>query len=64
MKTVISNNEGYKYLVEIREVEYPKGHTHLTFLAECDNVRQNGGEQKKFEIFLTEQQLANLKDIL
>jgi hypothetical protein len=64
MKTVISNNNGFKYLVEVKEIEYPKGNTHLKFTTEWDGARRDGSEQKKFEIFLTEQQRANLKDIL
>jgi hypothetical protein len=64
MKTVISSNEGYKYLVEAKKVSYPDGYTHLKFLTEWDGARKDGSEQTRFEIFLTDQQLANLKDIL
>lgn len=64
MKTVISNNEGFKYLVEISNISTPIGYTHLKFSTECDDALHNGSEQAKFEMFLTEQQLANLKDML
>lgn len=64
MKTVISNNDGFKYLVEVSNISTPDGYTHLKFSTEWDGARRNGSEQKKFEIFLTGQQLANLKDML
>jgi len=64
MKAVISNNEGYKYLVEVKELDHPNGYTHVKFSTEWDSARRNGSEQIKFELFLTEQQRANLKDLL
>jgi hypothetical protein len=64
MKTIISNNDGFKYLVEVKEVDSPKGYTKLCFTTEWDHARRDGSEQKKFEIFLTSQQRANLKDLL
>jgi hypothetical protein len=64
MKTIISNNDGFKYLVEVNKISNPAGYTHLKFSTEWDGARRDGSEQKKFEIFLTGQQLANLKDLL
>ena len=64
MKTIISNNDGFKYIVEIKEVEKPQGYTKLTFSTEWDHARRDGSEQKQFEVFLTAQQRANLKDLL
>ena len=64
MKTTIINNDGYRYLVEINEIDYPKGHMHLKFSTEWDGARRDGSEQKQFELFLSKQQLANFKDLL
>ena len=64
MKTIISNNDGFKYIVEIDKMSFPEGYTKLAFSTEWDHARRDGSEQKQFEIFLTEQQLANLKDLL
>jgi hypothetical protein len=64
MKTTIIDNDGYRYLVEIKKIDYPKGYRHLKFSTEWDGARRDGSEQKKFEMFLTEEQLSNLKDLL
>jgi hypothetical protein len=64
MKAVISNNEGFKHFVEVQEVSSPIGYTHLKFSTEWDGALRDGGEQTKFEVFLTPQQRANLKDLL
>lgn len=64
MKSTILDNDGYRYLVEINEIDRPNGYTHIKFSTEWDGARRDGSEQTKFEIFLTEQQRANLKDLL
>ncbi len=64
MKATISDNDGFKYLVEVKEVDYPKGYTHVKFSTQWDGATRDSSEQKKFELFLTEQQRANLKDLL
>jgi hypothetical protein len=64
MKSTIINNDGYRYLVEVREIDRPKGYIHVKFSTEWDGARRDGSEQKQFEIFLSAQQLANLKDLL
>jgi len=64
MKSTIVDNNGYRYLVEIKEIEYPKGYKHVKFSTEWDDARRDGSEQKKFELFLSPTQLANLKDLL
>jgi hypothetical protein len=63
MKTTIIENDGYRYLVEVGDIKNPRGYTHIKFITEWDDARQDG-EQKQFELFLTEQQRANLKDLL
>lgn len=64
MKTVISNNDGFKHIVELRKVAKPEGHTQVRFLTEWDNARRDGSEQVQFEILLSPDQLKNLKDLL
>jgi len=64
MKSTIIDNDGYRYLVEINEINHPKSYTHLKFSTEWDGARRDGNEQKQFEMFLSPIQLANLKDLL
>ena len=64
MKSTIIDNDGYRYLVEVKEIDHPNGYTHVKFSTERDGATRDGSEQKKFELFLTEQQRANLKDLL
>jgi len=64
MKTVISNNDGFKHIVELKEIEHPTGYSLLKFSTEWDYARRDGSEQKKFEIFLTAQERINLKNLL
>ena len=64
MKTVISENDGYKTIVEMRQVSNPAGHTHLRFLTQWDHAKVPKEEQVKFEIILSPNQIKNLKDLL
>lgn len=64
MKTVISNNEGYRHIIEIRNCRHPVGHKELKISTEWDGARRDGSEQVQFRMILSPAQLANLKDIL
>ena len=64
MKTVLSNNEGFKYLVEVVEINHPSSHTKLSFSTVWDNARRDGSEQKSFQIVLSPEQRKALKDLL
>lgn len=64
MKTVISNNDGFKTILEIRDVARPAGHKQIRFLTEWDGARRDGSAQTQFELVLSAAQVANLKDLL
>jgi hypothetical protein len=64
MKATISENNGFRHIVELTPMTYPAGHTQLKFTTEWDHARRDGSEQVQFEIFLSQQELANFKDML
>jgi hypothetical protein len=64
MKTVISETDGFKTLVEVRSVKRPGGYVELKFSTEWDGARRDGSEQVQYRIVLSPLQLKNLKDLL
>ena len=64
MKAVINNTDGFKTIVELREVVHPQGYVQVRFLTEWDNARRDIGEHVQYEMLLSPAQLKNLKDIL
>ena len=64
MKTIISEVDGFKTIVELKPVSTPAGYTELKFSTEWDRARRDGSEQVKYRLLLNQQQLKNLKDIL
>lgn len=64
MKTVINDNDGFRTIIEIRNVTRPHGYKQIRFLTEWDGARRDGSEQVQFEMTLSPTQLANLKDLL
>lgn len=64
MKTVINDTEGFKTILEIRDVLRPKGYKQLRFSTEWDHARRDGSEQVQYTLLLSPSQLKNLKDLL
>lgn len=64
MKTVINETDGFKTILEIRNVVRPRGYKQIRFLTEWDNARRDGSAQVQFELTLSPSQLKNLKDLL
>jgi len=64
MKTVISDTDGFRHIIELREVVKPEGYTQIRFLTEWDHARRDGSAQVQHEIILSPIQLKNLKDLL
>jgi hypothetical protein len=64
MKTIISENDGFKTLVEIKSVIHPAGYSELKFSTEWDGARRDGSEQIQYRLLLSPLQLKNLKDLL
>ena len=64
MKTVISDIEGFRTIVEITSVARPAGHVQVKFSTEWDGARRDGTEQVQYRLLLSQEQLKNLKDLL
>lgn len=64
MKTIVSETDGFKTLVEIRSVIHPEGYSELKFSTEWDGARRDGSEQIQYRLLLSQEQLKNLKDLL
>ena len=64
MKTVINDTEGFKTILEIRDVMRPKGYKQIRFSTEWDHARRDGSEQVQYTLLLSPAQLKNLKDLL
>lgn len=64
MKTIINDNDGFRTIVEIRDIVKPAGHKQIRFLTEWDGARRDGSAQVQFELVLSPSQVANLKDLL
>jgi hypothetical protein len=64
MKTIVSETDGFKTLVEIKSVLHPKGYSELKFSTEWDGARRDGSEQIQYRLLLSPLELKNLKDLL
>ena len=64
MKTVISETDGFKTLVEVKSVKRPAGYVELKFSTEWEGARRDGSEQVQYRLLLSALQLKNLKDLL
>ena len=64
MKTVINDTDGFKTILEIRDVMRPKGYKQLKFSTEWEHARRDGSEQVQYTLLLSPAQLKNLKDLL
>ncbi len=64
MKTVISETDGFKTLVEVSSVKRPAGYVELKFSTEWEGARRDGSEQVQYRVVLSPLQLKNLKDLL
>ena len=64
MKTIVSETDGFKTLVEIKSVLHPQGYSELKFSTEWDGARRDGSEQIQYRLLLSPLQLQNLKDLL
>lgn len=64
MKKLISENSGYKVWVELTDLDYPKGMTHIKFLTTYDDAIDPNAEYVKFSMTLSDKELKLLKDLL
>ena len=64
MKTIVSETDGFKTLVEIKSVLHPQGYSELKFSTEWDGARRDGSEQIQYRLLLSPLELKNLKDLL
>jgi hypothetical protein len=65
MKTLISNNGGYKLFAEIREIPLSKDHEfELRFTTAYEDAKDPTDEQVKFQLVLNEEALSNLTDLI
>ena len=64
MKTIISETDGFKTIVEINKVTRPEGYVELKFSTEWDGARRDGSEQVQYRVVLSPLELKNLKDLL
>ena len=64
MKTIISETDGFKTILEVKTVKRPAGYSELKFSTEWDGARRDGSEQIQYRLLLSPLQLKNLKDLL
>ncbi len=64
MKTVISDIEGFRTIVEITSVARPAGHVQVKFSTEWDRTRRDGTEQVQYRLLLSPSEQKNLKELL
>ena len=64
MKKLISENNGYKVWVELTDLNYPTGMTHIKFLTTYDDAKDPTFENVKFSMSLNDNELKILKDLL
>ena len=65
MKTLISNNGGYKLFLEIKPIPALKNLQHeLRFTTVYENSKDPEDEQVKLQLVLDEQALAKLKTVI
>jgi hypothetical protein len=64
MKQLISQNGGYKVYAEMKQIDYPEKTKVLQFSTEWDNSKSPETEHVKFTMFLTDDQLSTLKQMI
>ena len=64
MKTIVSETDGFKTLVEVKPMLHPAGYMELKFSTEWDGARRDGSEQVQYRVVLSPLQVKNLKDLL
>jgi hypothetical protein len=64
MKTVINETQGFKTILEVRDVLRPAGYKQIRFSTEWEHARRDGSEQVQYTLVLSPAQIKNLKDLL
>lgn len=63
-RKVLSEVDGFKTIIEFKEVLKPVDHVQIKFLTEWDNARRDGSEQVQYTLILSSEQRQTLKDFL
>ena len=63
-RKIISDNEGFKTIVELSEISKPSNHVQIKFLTEWDHARRDGSEQVQYTLILSPEQQQVLKELL
>jgi hypothetical protein len=63
-RKIISDNQGFKIIVELTDVLKPSNHVQIKFLTEWDNARRDGSEQVQYSMTLSSEQRQLLKELL
>jgi hypothetical protein len=63
-RKIISDNEGFKTIVELSEISRPSNHVQLKFLTEWDGAKRDGSEQVQYTMILSSEQRQMLKELL
>lgn len=63
-RKIISDNEGFKTIVELSEISRPANHIQLKFLTEWDHAKRDGSEQVQYTMVLSSEQRKMLKELL
>lgn len=63
-RKIISDNQGFKIIVELTEVFKPKDHVQIKFLTEWDHAKRDGSEQVQYTMTLSPEQRQMLKELL
>lgn len=64
MRKVISDNDGFKTILEVIDLAKPSGHKQIRFLTEWDHARRDGSEQVQYTLVLSPEQQSVLKELL
>lgn len=64
MKTLISDNNGYKIFAQVTKLSQPDNLTQVRFSTQWDNAKNPEEFQVKCEMFLDNEALARLKAVL
>jgi hypothetical protein len=63
-RKIISDNDGFKTIVELIDVSKPQNHVQIRFLTEWDHARRDGSEQVQYSMILSSEQRQILKELL
>lgn len=64
MRKIISDNDGFKTIVEIVDLTKPDAYKQVRFVTEWDHARRDGSEQVQYTVVLSPEQRAALKEML